>query len=55
MTNEAFARAKTDALLSDAGWKVTDGISVRFEPALPYRAKADSVLGDRHGRAPCGE
>lgn len=51
MTNEAFARAKIDALLADAGWKVTDGTSVRFEYVLQKGLRADYVLCDRHGRA----
>jgi type I restriction enzyme R subunit len=51
MTNEAFARAKIDALLADAGWKVTDGTSVRFEHVLQKGLRADYVLCDRHGRA----
>ena len=51
MSNEAFARAKIDALLGDVGWKVTDGISVRFEHPLPKGLRADYVLCDRHGRA----
>ena len=50
MTNEAFARAKIDALLADAGWKVTDGTSVRFEHVLQKGLRADYVLCDRHGR-----
>jgi type I restriction enzyme R subunit len=51
MTNEAFARAKIDALLKDTGWKLTDGISVRFEHVLQKSLRADYVLCDRHGRA----
>lgn len=51
MTNEAFARAKIDSLLADAGWKITDGISVRFEYLLPKGLRADYVLCDRNGRA----
>ena len=51
MTNEAFARAKIDALLADCGWKVTDGTSVRFEYVLQKGLRADYVLCDRHGRA----
>jgi type I restriction enzyme R subunit len=50
MPNEAFARAKIDALLADAGWKVTDGVSVKFEQVLPGGLRADYVLCDRHGR-----
>ena len=51
MSNEAFARAKIDALLSDVGWKLTDGISVRFEYILGDGQRADYVLCDRHGRS----
>ena len=51
MTNEAFARAKIDALLTDVGWKVTDGTSLRFEYVLQKGLRADYVLCDRHGRA----
>ena len=51
MTNEPFARAKADALLTDAGWKITDGTSVRFEYILQNGLRADYVLCDRHGRA----
>ena len=32
---EAFARAKIDDLLKDAGWEVIDGTSVLFEYTLP--------------------
>ena len=49
-TTEAFARAKIDALLKDAGWKLTDGSSVLFEHALPDGTQADYVLCDRQGR-----
>ena len=31
---EAFARVKIDALLDDAGWNLTDGVSIQFEYAL---------------------
>ena len=34
-TTEAFSRVKIDALLADAGWNLTDGVSVLFEHALP--------------------
>jgi hypothetical protein len=44
---ETFARAKMDALLKDAGWKVTDGRSVRFEYALDGGSRADYILADR--------
>ncbi len=49
-TTEAFARAKIDALLKDAGWDITDGASVLFEYALPDGTLADYVLCDRAGR-----
>lgn len=48
---EAFSRVVIDAQLGDAGWKITDGRSVRFEVMLPDGTKADYVLGDRNGRA----
>jgi type I restriction enzyme R subunit len=51
MPNEAFARAKIDALLTDVGWKITDNISVRFEYVCQGGLRADYVLNDRHGRA----
>ena len=50
-TTEAFARAKIDALLKDAGWDVTDGASVLFEHTLPDGTRADYVLCDRAGRS----
>ena len=50
MTNEAFARAKIDALLKDVGWSITDGVSVRFEYPIDGTMRADYVLNDRHGR-----
>ncbi|MYA17164.1 MAG: restriction endonuclease subunit R [Gammaproteobacteria bacterium] len=49
-TTEAFSRVKIDALLRDAGWELTDGVSVRFEYALPDGTKSDYVLCDRSGR-----
>ena len=49
-TTEAFARVKIDALLQDAGWNLTDGVSVLFEHALPDGTQADYVLCDRRGR-----
>lgn len=51
VANEAFARVKIDQLLKDAGWKLTDGISVRFEYPLDDGGKADYALFDRQGRA----
>lgn len=47
---EAFARAKIDALLKDAGWDITDGTSVHFEYALSDGTRADYALCDRRGR-----
>ena len=49
-TTEAFARVKIDKLLGDAGWNLTDGVSVLFEHALPDGTQADYVLCDRSGR-----
>jgi hypothetical protein len=34
VTNEAFARIKIDQLLKDTDWRLTDGISVRYEYPL---------------------
>jgi type I restriction enzyme, R subunit len=51
MPNEPFARVKIDQRLRDAGWHLTDGLSVRFEYALDDGGKADYVLFDRLGRA----
>ena len=49
-TTEAFSRVKIDALLKDAGWNLTDGVSILFEHALPDGSRADYVLCDRSGR-----
>ena len=49
-TTEAFSRVKIDALLKDAGWNLTDGVSVLFEHALPDGSRADYALCDRSGR-----
>ena len=49
-TTEAFSRVKIDALLKDAGWNLTDGVSVLFEHALPDGSRADYALCDRAGR-----
>ena len=49
-TTEAFSRVKIDALLRDAGWDLTDGVSVRFEYTLPDGTQSDYVLCDRSGR-----
>lgn len=48
--NEAFSRVLIDALLKDQGWKLTDGISVRYEYPLPDGTRADYLLCDRNGR-----
>jgi hypothetical protein len=50
MTNEAFARIKIDQLLKDADWRLTDGLSVRYEYPLDDGGRADYVLFDRLGR-----
>ncbi len=47
---EAFSRVKIDALLRDAGWNLTDGVSVLFEHVLPDGSRADYALCDRGGR-----
>ena len=47
---EAFARVKIDALLKDAGWNLSDGVSVLYEQALSDGTQADYVLCDRQGR-----
>ena len=49
-TTEAFSRVKIDALLKDAGWNLTDGVSVLFEHALQDGTRADYALCDRSGR-----
>ena len=49
-TTEAFSRVKIDALLEDAGWSLTDGVSVLFEHVLPDGSRADYALCDRSGR-----
>lgn len=51
MTNEAFARIKIDQLLKDTEWRLTDGISVRYEYPLDDGGRADYALFDRQGRA----
>jgi type I restriction enzyme, R subunit len=42
---------KIDQLLRDAGWRLTDGVSVRYDYVLNDGGKADYVLFDRLGRA----
>ena len=49
-TTEALAHVKTDKLLEDAGWNLTDGVGILFEHALPDGTQADDVLRDRSGR-----
>ena len=44
MTNEAFARIKIDQLLKDTDWRLTDGISVRYEYPLDDGGRADYAL-----------
>jgi type I restriction enzyme R subunit len=51
VTNEAFARIKIDQLLKDTDWRLTDGISVRYEYPLDDGGRADYALFDRQGRA----
>jgi type I restriction enzyme, R subunit len=51
LTNEAFARVKIDQLLKDSDWRLTDGLSVRYECLLDDGGKADYGLFDRQGRA----
>lgn len=51
MTNEAFVRIKTDQLLRDANWALTDGRSVRFEYPLDDGGKVDYAPFDPQGRA----
>ena len=50
-TTEAFSRVKIDALLKDAGWTLTDGVSVLFEHILADGSRADYALCDRSGRS----
>lgn len=49
-STEAWSRAVIDGLLKDRGWKITDGLSVRFEYTLPDGTRADYLLCDRNGR-----
>lgn len=48
---EAFSRVKIDAQLKDVGWRIDDGVSVRYEYVLPDGTRADYVLCNRHGHA----
>ena len=47
---EAYARTLIDAQLSDQGWKISDGISVRHEYTLADGDRADYLLCSREGR-----
>jgi type I restriction enzyme R subunit len=51
VSNEAFARIRIDQLLKDAQWRLTDGLSVRFEYPFDDGTRADYALFDRQGRA----
>lgn len=46
-TTGVYAPVKIDAQLADAGWNLTDGVSVLFEQALPDGTHANHVLCDR--------
>lgn len=48
---EAFSRVLIDDRLRDAGWRLDDGVSVRYEYHLPDGTFADYVLCDRNGRS----
>lgn len=48
---EAFSRVKIDAQLRDVGWRIDDGVSVRYEYVLHDGTRADYVLCNRHGHA----
>ena len=50
-TTEAFSRVKIDDLLKDAGWNITDGVSVRFEHALADGSRADCAPRRRRREA----
>jgi type I restriction enzyme R subunit len=47
---EAFARTLIDAQLKDQDWKISDGISVRYEYTLADGDRADYLLCGREGR-----
>ncbi len=49
-TTEALSRVRIDALLRDAGWNPTDGMSIHHEERLPDGSFADYVLADHLGR-----
>ncbi|MYA87462.1 MAG: hypothetical protein F4X97_03230 [Boseongicola sp. SB0662_bin_57] len=48
-TTEAFARVRIEALLADAGWDLTDGSSVLFEHALPFRLSVEASRREADG------
>lgn len=50
VTNEAFSRTLIDEQLRQADWKVSDGVSVRYESPLSDGGRADYLLCDRDGR-----
>ncbi len=47
---EAYARTLIDAQLADQDWKISDGLSVRYEYTLPDGDRADYLLCSREGR-----
>ena len=47
---EPFSRVRVDALFKDAGWNLTDGVSVLLEHTLPGSSRADYALCDRAER-----
>lgn len=50
LQTEAFARTLIDAQLKDQDWKISDGISVRYEYTLPDGDRADYMLCGREWR-----
>jgi type I restriction enzyme R subunit len=51
VTHAAFARIEIDQLLKDTDWRLTDGISVRYEYPLDDGGRAGYALFDRQSRA----
>jgi type I restriction enzyme R subunit len=51
VTNEALARVEIDQLLKDTEWRLTDGISARYQSPRDDGGRADYALFDRQGRA----
>ncbi len=49
-TTEAFSRVKIDALLENAGWKLSEDKDVLLEHMLADGSRADYVLCNRQGR-----